>query len=162
MCLAWAYVNVERKACACSMWVVSRTATDIGVSSLSCLSNVQRVMFWATTVQTPWYSSTTHNNHTPNTVHTWWCKVNTEQLLVTHSKWDTRSKCDYFHILWTRASWYICVINTKKMQFYFEGCLSVHLPHEIKWNAKLLQLGNFIDVFLARHVSGTYAHHQEH
>jgi len=25
-----------------------------------------------------------------------------------------------------------------------------------------MQLGNFIDVFLARHVSGTYAHHQEH
>jgi len=26
----------------------------------------------------------------------------------------------------------------------------------------LMQLGNFIDVFLARHVSGTYAHHQEY
>jgi len=26
----------------------------------------------------------------------------------------------------------------------------------------LLQQGNFINVFLARHVSGTYAHHQEH
>ena len=25
-----------------------------------------------------------------------------------------------------------------------------------------MKLGNFIDVFLARHVSGTYAHHQEH
>jgi len=25
-----------------------------------------------------------------------------------------------------------------------------------------MQLGNFIDVFLARHVPGTYAHHQEH
>jgi len=25
-----------------------------------------------------------------------------------------------------------------------------------------MQLGNFIDVFLARHVSGTHAHHQEH
>jgi len=34
--------------------------------------------------------------------------------------------------------------------------------HEIKWNANLMQLGNFIDVFLARHVSGTYAHRQEH
>ena len=33
---------------------------------------------------------------------------------------------------------------------------------EIKWNANLMQLGNFIDVFLPRHVSGTYAHHQEH
>jgi len=25
-----------------------------------------------------------------------------------------------------------------------------------------MQLGDFIDVFLARHVSGTYVHHQEH
>ena len=33
---------------------------------------------------------------------------------------------------------------------------------ELNWNANLMQLGNFIDVFLARHVSGTYAHHQEH
>jgi len=32
---------------------------------------------------------------------------------------------------------------------------------EILWNANLMQEGNFIDVFLARHVSGTYAH-QEH
>jgi len=34
--------------------------------------------------------------------------------------------------------------------------------YEIKWNAILMQLDNFIDVFLARHVSGIYAHHQEH
>jgi hypothetical protein len=25
-----------------------------------------------------------------------------------------------------------------------------------------MQLGNFIDIFLTRHVSDTYAHHQEH
>jgi len=25
-----------------------------------------------------------------------------------------------------------------------------------------MQQGNFIDAFLARHISGTYAHHQEH
>ena len=30
------------------------------------------------------------------------------------------------------------------------------------WNANLMQLGNFIDVLLAPHVSGSYAHHQEH
>ena len=36
------------------------------------------------------------------------------------------------------------------------------LTDEIMWNANLTQLGNFIDIFLARHVSGTYAHHQEH
>ena len=44
----------------------------------------------------------------------------------------------------------------------FEGCLTVHLPHEVILNANLMQQGNFIDVFLARHVSVTYAHHQEH
>ena len=34
----------------------------------------------------------------------------------------------------------------------------MHLPHEIIQNANLMQQGNFINVFLARHVSGTYAH----
>ena len=33
---------------------------------------------------------------------------------------------------------------------------------EIMWNANLMQQGNFVGVFLAWHVSGTYAHHQEH
>ena len=33
---------------------------------------------------------------------------------------------------------------------------------EIEWNANSTQLDNFIDVFLALHVSGIYAHHQEH
>ena len=42
------------------------------------------------------------------------------------------------------------------------GCLTVHLAHEITLNANLIQLGNFIDVLLGRHVSGTYAHRQEH
>jgi len=50
----------------------------------------------------------------------------------------------------------------RKVKHIFESCLTVHLPHEIELNANLMQLGNFIDVFLARHVSGTYAHHQEH
>ena len=31
---------------------------------------------------------------------------------------------------------------------------------EIIWNANLMQQVYFIDVFLARHVSGAYAHHQ--
>jgi len=33
---------------------------------------------------------------------------------------------------------------------------------EIKLNANLMQQDNFIDVFSARHVSGTYARHQGH
>ena len=36
------------------------------------------------------------------------------------------------------------------------------LQHEITRNTNLMQQGNFINVFLARHVSGTYSHHQEH
>jgi len=43
-----------------------------------------------------------------------------------------------------------------------EGCLTVHLPHEMMWNANLMQLGSFIDIFLVRHVSGAYAYRQEH
>ena len=34
--------------------------------------------------------------------------------------------------------------------------------NEIIWNANLMQQGSFIIVFLARHVSSTYAHQQEH
>ena len=33
---------------------------------------------------------------------------------------------------------------------------------EIMWNANFVQQGNFIDVFLALHVSGKSAHRQEH
>ena len=33
---------------------------------------------------------------------------------------------------------------------------------EITWNANLMQQGNFINIFLAQRVSGTYTHHQEH
>jgi len=42
------------------------------------------------------------------------------------------------------------------LQIFFilklEGCWTVHLPHERMWNANLMQRGNFIDKFLARHV----------
>ena len=38
---------------------------------------------------------------------------------------------------------------------WHEGCLTVHLPHEIMWNANLMQQGKFIDVFLAQHVPET-------
>ena len=38
----------------------------------------------------------------------------------------------------------------------------MHLPHEMIWNASLMRQANFIEIFLAWHVSGTYAHHQEH
>jgi len=53
---------------------------------------------------------------------------------------------------------FFCLFGIWKL----EGFLTVHLPHEIMWNANLMQQRNFIDIFLARHVSGTYVHHQEH
>jgi len=46
------------------------------------------------------------------------------------------------------------------LKFFFQS--AVFETGYIMWNANLMQQGNFIDVFLARHVSGTYAHHQEH
>jgi len=67
----------------------------------------------------------------------------------------------------------ICILHTNQSRSYLnhlvlcellilEGYLTVHFTHEIMWNTNLMHLGNFIDVFLARHVSGAYAHHQEH
>ena len=50
----------------------------------------------------------------------------------------------------------------KLLMFGDEGCLTVHFPNEIIWNANLMQQGIFINVFLAWHVLGTYAHHQAH
>ena len=68
----------------------------------------------------------------------------------------------FFHRTGFHEIWYlnICRKPVKKLQL--EGCLTVHLPHEIMWNVNLMQQGNFIDIFLARYVSGTYAHHHEH
>ena len=53
-------------------------------------------------------------------------------------------------------------LKCKSEPHKYESCLTVHFPHEIKLSANLMQLGNFIDIFLARNVSGTYAQHQEH
>ena len=41
-------------------------------------------------------------------------------------------------------------------------CFANSYLGEIMSNVNLVQQGNFIDVVLARHVSGIYAHHQEH
>jgi len=50
----------------------------------------------------------------------------------------------------------------KRILLNIKCVLILSTTFEIKWNTSLMQLGNFIDVFLARLVSGTYAHHQEH
>ena len=44
------------------------------------------------------------------------------------------------------------------------GChkMQTIYKHEIIWNVNLMQHGNFINLLLARYVSGTYDHHQEH
>jgi len=57
-----------------------------------------------------------------------------------------------FHLIHTRV----------KVTCYMFGPHRSNITPEIKGIANLMQLGNFIDVFLARHVSGTYARHQEH
>ena len=54
------------------------------------------------------------------------------------------------------------VILKREQNSMHEGYLTVHLPHEIIWNVNLMKQGNFIDISLARYVSGTHAHHQEH
>ena len=51
-----------------------------------------------------------------------------------------------------RYRWWDFIVNLLKQQ----------RSDKILWNANLMQQGDFINVFLARHVSGTYDHHQEH
>ena len=66
-------------------------------------------------------------------------------------------------IIHTHSSFVITEVSSFCVRFeVLVGCLTVHLPHEIMCNATLMQQGNFVHVFLARHVSGAYAHHQEH
>jgi len=75
----------------------------------------------------------------------------------------------------TLQSMYVAVLFPKRRKNITSwcGCLPEKIPlnsvaakasrvRNTKWNANLMQQGNFIDIFLARHVSGTYAHHQEH
>ena len=49
--------------------------------------------------------------------------------------------------------------TTPQVSVIVESCIRYN---EIIWNANLMQQGTFINVCLARHVSGTYTHHQEH
>jgi len=72
-----------------------------------------------------------------------------------------RSKIRTLNVVKEEAAYFNFKCSHPKV-FLLEGCLTVHLPHEIMRNANLMQKDNFIDIFLARHVSGTHAHHQEH
>jgi len=97
----------------------------------------------------------------------WSKKVEIRETNV-HKHWNSCTVFYCFYRVIPRRLNFICHIkiqtlgNHQKERIQLEGCLTVHLPHEIIWNANLMQQGNFIDLFLARHVSGTYAHHQEH
>ena len=51
------------------------------------------------------------------------------------------------------------VLNAKQSFYFSRGNKVIN---EKMWNANLMQQVNFIDIFLARHVLGIYAHHQEH
>ena len=64
--------------------------------------------------------------------------------------------CSIFRSL-IRCIQFLKKIN--KCNWKLEGCLTVHLPHEIIWTANFMQQGNFINVFLARHVSGAHRTH---
>jgi hypothetical protein len=64
------------------------------------------------------------------------------------------------HKCTTRHRWDF-ELHVKRLIFYYKNLWGT-IKHEIKWSANLMQLGNFIDVFFARHVSGTYGHHQEY
>ena len=95
-----------------------------------------------------------------NLIINWICiNYSTKELGYTIG-WLQQNRRNFFSIrkcgsCWNRPTFY-------KTEVVLESCLTVHLHHKIIWNANLMQQGNFIDVFLARHISGTYAHHQEH
>ena len=80
------------------------------------------------------------------------CKIQTPRI--------TQKKA-YNSSLVLNILWYPLILHKVRV---FLTCLvrqtEEHL--EIKLNANLMQLGNFINEFLARHVSGTYAHQEEH
>ena len=62
-------------------------------------------------------------------------------------------------------SYLICENNMNKKKYTNTNSTAVMSDcsySEITINANLIQQGTFINVFLARHVSGTYVHHQEH
>jgi len=68
---------------------------------------------------------------------------------------------------WNEQQWYMKLCLSIRACRRSRGFLTSALDEQqiryrVKWNANLMQLGNFIDVFLARYVSHTYAHHQEH
>jgi len=71
-------------------------------------------------------------------------------FVIAEQGWNHSS---YYHVVdWLQESWWR---STHLLAHSLKN-------HEIIWNANLMQQGYFINVFLARHVSGTYAHHQEH
>ena len=50
----------------------------------------------------------------------------------------------------------------RKCHFIYVSNITFRSLMPIKLNANLMQLDNFINIFLARHVSGAYTHHQQH
>ena len=63
----------------------------------------------------------------------------TEKVYDIKSKWSRTERDE----ITTR------IRNKKGVQnIIFEGCVTVHLPHEIIWNANLMQQGNFINILM--------------
>ena len=67
------------------------------------------------------------------------------------------SRNDYKYFL--KIKYWVFLYGECKIDLYF---FNMYVSDEIILNANLMQQGDFINVFLARHVLGTYAHHQEH
>ena len=55
-----------------------------------------------------------------------------------------------------------CSVWFSVPSFWMGGGLESHCVGRVHGADGAVGLGNFIDVFLARHVSSTCAHHQEH
>ena len=72
--------------------------------------------------------------------------INISMAVVARNAW-TNTANDWIKLRYLRAT----------TEYFWSIC-----EKWVIWNANLMQQVNFIDVFLARHVSGTYAHHQEH
>ena len=109
------------------------------------------------------------------------CNVKRDALAKTLVLWISNNALCLCVFFWATRHCQLydnieCCTTMHFCQIYFTGnyityvgfmlnawrCIETKERSEIIWNANLAQQGNFVNVFSARHVSGIYAHHQEH
>jgi len=88
-------------------------------------------------------------------------------LLFTVSQWELPSGLTIINLLLKHTERPSALYKKDTSKNVWKTPEGMHLEVnkircEIMWNTNLMQRGNVIGVYLARHVSGTYAHHQEH